>query len=183
MALRQNASRPLFKFSQTGIALLFLVGFLFSLWLIVNEYAAKEIGLEIVDSTVAVFLLFGFVSSALIGIRTAYFYDDRANLIGFGFKRELNYSLIDKVLKVKVLDIQRTQVHIYSSGKTKPYVIRGNPTNGKLKTDLYTWLNGNGEGIVSTAEIHTGSIPPTPNRDQSQICEGGRNSSNTLWAV
>ncbi len=149
---QDHVSHPLFSFSTNRSALTFLFLLILELWGDLG-YAipTRDIGGAVFLSLLAAGCAYGLITEAFTGIRTAYFYDDRVRISIFRLRKEIDYSLIEKVTKAKVLPIlSGPDVNIYLKGVTRPLVIRGNPTNSKMKTDLYTWLNSRIGGSATT---------------------------------
>ncbi len=88
----------------------------------------------------------GFLAGAFryrrLEVTSAWFYEDRFRIKGRQQEKILNYTEIEKVLKVKVFPLLTppTQVHILVKGSKRPLVIATVPKNRKLKLDLYSWL-------------------------------------------
>lgn len=87
-----------------------------------------------------------FLIAALVGFRgsvwTAEFSEKSAKFGGIRFHREVDFSQIEKVTKVTVFPLFRsnTQVHIFLRGESKPIIVPMNPRSLRLKIDLYSWL-------------------------------------------
>ena len=75
-------------------------------------------------------------------VHRAWFYDDGFRVNGRNLERAVAYSQASKVTKLVGFPLlnPRTQVGIWLKGEAKPVVIRANPRNKKLGTDLYSWL-------------------------------------------
>ncbi|MDA4122989.1 MAG: hypothetical protein OK456_07415 [Thaumarchaeota archaeon] len=126
------SSAPAFISSAVAIgALAFLVAF--SLF-----YGVVSVEDTTVLFIFAVVTLLGPIQLSFRPLRSARFYDDRAEFSGRKLKRTTSYSEIERVVKSKE-SLNRTGLRIKLRGDDR-VLLMANLRNSEIKVDLYSWL-------------------------------------------
>jgi len=74
-------------------------------------------------------------------IRTASFFDDHVDLSGRKFRKRIQYSAITNLSTNRTPPKRNSTLLIMTKGDERTLSIMRNPTDKKLKVDLYTWLS------------------------------------------
>jgi len=149
-------SKPLFNFSAPVVAQYYLYMSVPFLVFFLYKWIVSGPDLLYLLATLGVFLIsllpYRFYSSQKV--RDASFYEDSFTLRGRNLDREISYSSLRGVFPSKLPYLLSSGVRILLKDEEQAILIPYNPRNGKLKTDLRSWL----ERKVRTAEVHTASV-------------------------
>ncbi len=138
--MRQQLPEPIFTYSTIYDFGLMLSVFLFVFFLVTYTLLSgfRDLATSLSASLVGLLTLYESLRIWLRPVRKAAFHDDQFELAGWGLKKKINYSEVEKVTKSR--KGLATAITLFIRNEARPFVLFKNPSNEKLRTDLYTWL-------------------------------------------